>query len=504
MCRFVLLDLTLFCDLVCFCMHANMASTTAYFVLCTIAVGVMLGGVGDGWQKAGEEGFGYAMLTLSGMSLAYFALTACLSEMASMFPFSGGVFGYIRCSLGPFMGYLVGCVESTQNLLFLTAIVNTITTALVDSAVADTQDLLDRYEGFIAASVLLSLTVIQCYGGSSFWHYMVGMTGLSVIILLVYIFGSIPSAEYAEHGYNGQLGPAQIKTDAGDTVRLFNHLQFMMWIFKGVEIPTMLCEEAKDVNHIPVAMISSLSVVILLSFAVVSLAYSQAPGIAAVSDTEFPLDYGFNKIFDMNRGGFLFTIPLCIVSAQAFLFALSKQLHAMSLSGLLPPVFSQLNGPNKTPIVAIASGSALSLLILVLKSMSRDLEDHLKDLYTVAFIFLTGVYVMAFYAYYTFVTRFSTVPRKFAIPGMLSSAAVAIGTIVFVVSFVGLVVFDMRSAYGYTFALVLLLMWSVYYKLAVEERQFFSPEEQKIFLKAYIVNGEYRSIITLYKTSSTW
>lgn len=460
-------------------------------LLTCFSLGIMISGVTIGWSRSGEDGFGYVMLLLSGMTIGYMALTSCLGEMISMFPFSGGIFGYIRCSLGPYMGFMVGCLEATQNLLFLTAMVNAISDATIESLTReqDRQNLVD-YEVFVWAGTLLIPCSIQCYGGSAFWRFTIATTGVSLLLIAIYIFGSMSSADYEKHAVENDLGPSQVAVSSG-TMELLRHLHDMMWIYKGAEMPALLCEEAKDVASIPKAMMISMGIMIVLAYACATLAFSNAPGTFGVAELDFPLGPGYDKIFNVDRIGFLFSLPLLATSAQAFLYAFAKQVHAMALSGLAPPIFSKLYGPNQTPVFAICVGSAFVLALLLITHINVFLESRLLDLYESAIVILCLVQIFLFYAYYTFVTRFSNVQRKFSVPSALSFPTMIMGAGIFSVAAGGLIAWDIdRKGYICVILSALIFIWSVYYKLVVEPRQFFSPEEQKIFLKAYIVNSE--------------
>eukprot|EP00981_Chlorochromonas_danica_P004162 scaffold833_cov177-Ochromonas_danica.AAC.8 len=51
-------------------------------------------------------------------AIIYLALTFCLAEMVSIIPFSGGCYGYVRCTMGPTVGFLTGCSEAAKYILF--------------------------------------------------------------------------------------------------------------------------------------------------------------------------------------------------------------------------------------------------------------------------------------------------------------------------------------------------------------------------------------------------
>eukprot|EP00981_Chlorochromonas_danica_P001040 scaffold236_cov164-Ochromonas_danica.AAC.16 len=48
----------------------------------------------------------------------YILLTYSYSEMVSIVPFSGGCYGYVRCTLGPTLGYITGVMEGGKYILY--------------------------------------------------------------------------------------------------------------------------------------------------------------------------------------------------------------------------------------------------------------------------------------------------------------------------------------------------------------------------------------------------
>ena len=55
------------------------------------------------------------MISLALCSVGYICLALCVAEMAGAVAFSGGSFGYARCTISPFVGYLVGVYDLLQS-----------------------------------------------------------------------------------------------------------------------------------------------------------------------------------------------------------------------------------------------------------------------------------------------------------------------------------------------------------------------------------------------------
>ncbi len=64
-----------------------------------------------------DMGVGEYFICLALCTVGYGCLTLCIAEMAGIIAFSGGSFGYARCTLSPFIGYLVGMCDLLQCVL---------------------------------------------------------------------------------------------------------------------------------------------------------------------------------------------------------------------------------------------------------------------------------------------------------------------------------------------------------------------------------------------------
>eukprot|EP01031_Cornospumella_fuschlensis_P026130 gene26130-31551_t len=159
--------------------------------------------------------------------------------------------------------------------------------------------------------------------------------------------------------------------------------------------------------------------------------------------------------------------------------------HALSLSGLLPPFFKPQYGTNKIPRRALVFVTLLQIIIYFLLKYVDEVSVTL--LLVVTIMGACGSYMGVFWAYLTFQTRFPTMDRGLAIP--YGKAVAYVGITIFAFLFVTAVGFQPNSYIAVLFYVVYLSTCMVYYYRVAEKRQFFSAEEQKKFMKAYILNA---------------
>ncbi len=73
-----------------------------YFSWSYLDLGIIVAGVVTGWAPALYIGYGEYLINLALCSLAYICLALCIGEMAGIIAFSGGSYGYCRCTLSPY------------------------------------------------------------------------------------------------------------------------------------------------------------------------------------------------------------------------------------------------------------------------------------------------------------------------------------------------------------------------------------------------------------------
>jgi amino acid transporter len=106
--------------------------------------------------------------------------------VTSSLPFAGGAYGMARVSLGFYSGFIVGCVEISEYIVYVAEA--SIVLGRMISIIADVS------EDYIPIWSLLFLIIsccIQIQGGRMFWRSNAFFAIVSIVILLIYNFGSL-------------------------------------------------------------------------------------------------------------------------------------------------------------------------------------------------------------------------------------------------------------------------------------------------------------------------
>eukprot|EP00981_Chlorochromonas_danica_P004091 scaffold795_cov164-Ochromonas_danica.AAC.1 len=142
-----------------------------------MGISIIIGGQFMDWNKGLVMGLWECFISLAIVAIGYFCLTFCLAEMTSILPFSGGSFGYVRCSLGPRVGYDVGFCESMAYMLFVSAALDSIDDIIRAAAGLSSDASFYIYVTFYALGI-----PFMCMGGPWIWW---GSTAMAISALLL-------------------------------------------------------------------------------------------------------------------------------------------------------------------------------------------------------------------------------------------------------------------------------------------------------------------------------
>ena len=241
---------------------------------------------------------------------------------------------------------------------------------------------------------------------------------------------------------------------------------------------------------IPKVMLVAIVVMVALSVWMLCIVYfgfnyNEHP-IAILYKHAFPMSVGFSDYLGISeQGATLLMIPALFASASGFLFCAKHICHALALSGLYNPWFKPQYGANRIPRRALAVVTAIQIAIYFMFHYISEFDQDL--LFVMVIISACVSYFGIFSAYLTFHSRFPTMERGLAIPQGRYVAYTGIAVFGFLL--VSALVFHKSSYIAVAFFVAYMLVCAVYYIKVAEKRQFFSHEEQKKFMKAYILNA---------------
>lgn len=489
--------------------------TSTYYIPRTIdtwALGIttVIGGQYFSFNAGFSAGFGSFAIATFLMGTAYVCLIACTSEMASALPFAGGAYGLARCTLGFYPGYVVGCSECLEYIIYVA--VSTIFIGQMLTIFCRTPSNLEPLWWLL---FYLTALGIQIKGGSFFWHVNLFLTLISLGILLIYIFGSlayvdinkysIPSAvnnsqlfNYTDYNGNGGNDISTIFIGGGSAFMFVFPLA--AWFYVGVEtlaFTSDLVQEPK--KTIPLDNLFCITTLFVCSIFVLFICASLPPGIDFTSIQEFPLNTGFQHMFglsntniDVNTLVIALSFPATYATAFGFIFAYGKLLSSLATSKLLPTFLGLLTtSPNSHPVpyAAMITGSLLGYSICLLVYFIPLVKTHLFSI-----CILSGflAYISQCIGYIFLQYKYQGIKRKTKSPLGLFGAVYAIS--VFTLGVVSIIGFQKDDQIAFISFVSMVAAMSVYYFTVSKFTQTFSKDEQKILFVAHVVNFNVKSV----------
>ncbi len=164
------------------------------------------------------EGLISTLISMAG----YFLLDMSLSELVGIVPFAGGSFGFVRCSLGPFLGFMAASAEMCMYMFY------TIRTVQKMAQMVTFVTLLDKELEPVWALIAYCLVLVfHLRGGGWFWNTMLGCTIFTILLLAVFLVSSWTITDFdqyahSSHGFDGN----------GST--FLENLYYSMWFYQGM------------------------------------------------------------------------------------------------------------------------------------------------------------------------------------------------------------------------------------------------------------------------------
>ncbi len=435
--------------------------------------GIITGQIGS-WNDA-AEGRNFKEFIASAIfpTIGYIILTCCVAEMASALPFSGGIYGFVRAFTTPVVGFFVAAFEVMLNVFYVSPVVYQLASLPVQlGSMSSSYTLLNC---FVIYVVVLFIVLL---GGRVFWLVNNSIGCLVLVLFSVYILFSCSFADYNKWGRGSDI-------NTFDPLAFMEHIPVISTCFLGMQIIPLTSRCARDPKKdVPIVMITVIIVCVLLTFGLFMTAFSQYPGIDNLFEIDYPLNFGYSRIFNIsiNAAAWL-NVPFLFATVFAFTFFSGRQAACMAKSGLIPEIFQHEIPFLETPYVSLITFSFVSFML----NIALFYYDHLiGDFSLVASLSSFVVYVATLISYIAFHRKYSSLDRYFYSP--FGKIGAFMGILIFAFCFVGGVAFQDEPTAAIIIAIVggVAIIYNVFFM----KEHVFSEEEKKELFKAYLVNGK--------------
>jgi ethanolamine permease len=337
--------------------------------LWALGVGAVISGHFSGWNYGlATGGWGGMLAAAVIMAAMYLCLVFCIAEMSAALPHTGASYSFARTAMGTWGGFFSGLCENVEYVMTPAVIcffIGSYLGSIFDSDLPPWMWWIGTYFVFLFLNIL---------GVAMSFRVTLIITLTSLAILLVFCVSALPYVDIGRWALNIAPDGSELAQGYGHwfptgLYGIFATLPYAVWLFLAIEELPLASEESIDPQvDMPRGILLALATLVATAFMVVIL----NPAVVGVGSYKLgasgePLLDGFRAIFGGVGATLLGLIALSglIASFHAILFAQGRQIFSLSRAGYFPTALSITHRSYKTPHVAMLSGSALGLAIMI-------------------------------------------------------------------------------------------------------------------------------------------
>lgn len=164
-------------------------------------------------------------------------LLLCLSEISAAIPFSGGLFGYIRASLGPFLGFFVGVFELLHDV-----ILSGIYLHQFSGIILKAMSLHSFYQPITCCLILFLTFLIIFQGRHFFWYSLSTVLIVSLLIICGFSVISLQNSQFLLVNHNNSSRDHFFRD-------ILEYFMWSHWWFQGMQRITVVSSDVPGNTH---------------------------------------------------------------------------------------------------------------------------------------------------------------------------------------------------------------------------------------------------------------
>jgi ethanolamine permease len=348
--------------------------------LWALGVGAVISGHFSGWNFGiGAGGWGGLFIAAIIIAVMYLGLTFSLAEMSPALPHTGGAYSFARSAMGPWGGFITGFAESIEYIMTPAVIVFFIGTYL--TGIFETPTSLQPLWWIACYIVFVALNY---WGVELSFKISVIVTLLALSVLVVFWVSAIPFADFSRWALNVGVGAdgslIELPNGGGEFLPkgwagVLAAMPFAVWLFLAIEELPLAAEESVDPKKdMPkglifgmFTLIFSAVMIMFLNASIGAVEEGKLHGSFSLATSTEPLLDGFRVIFgaDIAKLLSLFAVIGLIASFHTIIFAYGRQIYSLSRAGYYPAAMSLTHGERHTPHIALFTGTAIGLAVIM-------------------------------------------------------------------------------------------------------------------------------------------
>jgi ethanolamine permease len=222
---------------------ANKKLKLGIFDIWCLGITVVIGGQYFSWNAGLAAGFGSFLISTILIGTSYISLCCCNAEVTSALPFAGGAYGIARVSLGLYPGFIIGCLEAIEYIIYVAE-----TSHILGEMICHLSHVSNDFIPVYSLVFYITAVWIQIQGGKVFWRSNALMAIASIIILLIFCFGSLPWVDITNASATTTTGHSEVAYFIGGFRKFLTVMPLAAWWYVGIESLNLSCAFVAEVN----------------------------------------------------------------------------------------------------------------------------------------------------------------------------------------------------------------------------------------------------------------
>jgi ethanolamine permease len=291
--------------------------------------------------------------------------------------------------MGPWGGFITGFAESIEYIMTPAVIV-----FFIGSYMTGILETPTAYQPFWWIGCYIVFVALNYWGVELSFKISVIVTLLALAVLVVFWVSAIPFADFSRWALNVGVGAdgslIELPNGGGEFLPkgwmgVLAAMPFAVWLFLAIEELPLAAEESVDPKKdMPkglifgmFTLIFSAVMIMFLNASIGAVEEGKLHGSFSLATSTEPLLDGFRVIFgaDIAKLLSLFAVIGLIASFHTIIFAYGRQIYSLSRAGYYPAAMSLTHGERHTPHIALFTGTAIGLAVIMAVWFSLGAEQ---------------------------------------------------------------------------------------------------------------------------------
>lgn len=174
---------------------------------------------------------------------SFFRFIHCLKcKYCLNYYYVGGSYGFARVTMGPYLGFVIGCFDAITNIFYSLTVLQYLCTSIVEF----TGDAIPPHSEPIQWLILYVFCLTTLIGLGRWSFPFISLQGIIVLcICIAFVFSTADRQNFHKYVVEKEGGVLF----AGRFVNFMQCLPIANWLYLGIDMLCLVCDDTENVGH---------------------------------------------------------------------------------------------------------------------------------------------------------------------------------------------------------------------------------------------------------------